>query len=68
MTKTYPTDAQIRDAAYLIWLDEDQPQGRDTQHWQMALEALTAQPIKAKPVRKPAAKPRAKKATPKKTS
>jgi hypothetical protein len=64
MTKTNPTDAQIRDRAYLIWLDEGQPQGRDTQHWQMALAALTAQPTKAKPAHKAAAKPRAKKATP----
>jgi hypothetical protein len=30
----------------------------------MAVDALTAQPIKAKPARKAAAKPRAKKATP----
>jgi hypothetical protein len=68
MTKTNPTDAQIRDAAYLIWLDEGQPQGQDTQHWLMAVDALTARPIKAKPARKAAAKPRAKKAAPKKTS
>jgi hypothetical protein len=68
MTNTNPTDAQISDTAYLIWLDEGQPQGRDTQHWLMAVDALTARPIKAKPARKSAAKPRAKKAAPKKTS
>jgi hypothetical protein len=64
MTNTNPTDAKISDTAYLIWHDEGQPQGRDTQHWQMALDALTAQPTKAKPAHKAAAKPRAKKATP----
>jgi hypothetical protein len=68
MTNTNPTDAQISDTAYLIWLNEGQPQGRDTQHWLMAVDALTARPIKAKPARKSAAKPRAIKAAPKKTS
>lgn len=53
------TDAQIRDAAYYIWLDEGQPQGRD---------AITPKPSKPKPTRKVAAKPQAKKAAPKRQS
>ena len=65
MAKAIMTDEQIRETAYLIWLDEGQPEGRDTQHWLQAAELLTKAKPKAKPARKAAAKPRATKAAPK---
>jgi len=67
MTQTTLDDAKIREAAYLIWLDEGQPDGRDQEHWQKAIEALTSAKPKAKPAKKSAAKPRAK-AAPKKAA
>lgn len=61
MTHPTPDDARIREAAYLLWLDEGQPQGRDQEHWLRAIDALTpAAPKKA--ARKAPAKPRAPKA------
>ena len=64
---THPTldEAQIRETAYLIWLDEGQPEGRDQDHWLKAIDALTAPKPKAK--RKTTAKTSAapKKAAPK---
>ncbi len=51
------TDGQIREAAYLFWLNEGQPEGRDQDHWLRAVDALTKPVAKAK-----AAKPVAKKA------
>lgn len=57
---TAPTldDAQIRETAYLFWLDEGQPEGRDQDHWLKAIDALT--PATPKKARKAPAKPRAK--------
>lgn len=56
----HPTlnEAQIRETAYLFWLDDGQPQGRDQEHWLRAIDALTPAMPKAKPARKAAAKPR----------
>jgi hypothetical protein len=33
-------DQRIRERAYLIWLDEGRPEGRDKQHWEIAREAI----------------------------
>ncbi|MFZ5964621.1 DUF2934 domain-containing protein [Thalassococcus sp. BH17M4-6] len=53
-------DAQIAQAAYFLWLEEGQPEGRDQDHWIRAVETLT-------PAAKPR-KPRAKAAAPKKAA
>ena len=63
-------EAQIRETAYLIWLDEGQPDGQDQAHWLKAIDALTpAQPKRKTPAKRKApakakapAKPRARKA------
>jgi hypothetical protein len=65
MTKPKIDDAQIRETAYLLWLEEGRPQGRDQEHWHKAIDMLTPTPAKTKPVRKAPSKPRAAKATPK---
>lgn len=54
-------EAKIRETAYLFWLDEGQPEGRDQDHWLRAVAAVNtpAPKAKAKPARKAAAKPRA---------
>jgi hypothetical protein len=31
-----PTDAQVAEEAYLLWLSEGQPVGRDVEHWLLA--------------------------------
>lgn len=60
-------EEQIRETAYLFWLDDGQPNGRDEEHWLRAVDALTQPAPKAKAVRKaarkPAAKPAAKRAS-----
>jgi hypothetical protein len=33
-------DQRIRERAYLLWLDEGRPEGRDKQHWEIAREAI----------------------------
>jgi hypothetical protein len=63
---TTPTidEAQIRETAYLMWLDEGQPHGRDQDHWLKAIDALNApQPKVRKPAKRRAST--AKKAAPK---
>ncbi len=50
-----PDNSQIAETAYLIWLDEGQPDGHDEDHWQRARLALSAETVKQ----------RAKKAAPK---
>lgn len=62
MTPTTIDEAQIREAAYQLWLDEGQPAGRDQEHWLKAIDALTPAQPRAKPARKAPAKPRAVKA------
>lgn len=49
---------QIRETAYLFWLDEGQPHGRGQEHWLRAVDVLTRPTPKAKPTRKASAKPR----------
>ena len=65
MTHTNIDEAQIRKAAYLLWLDEGQPEGCDEQHWLKAIDALAPSKPKSKLARKAASKPRAAKAAPK---
>ena len=60
MTQTHPGDDSIAEAAYLMWLDEGRPEGRDQEHWLRAVDALT--PPRPKKARKAAAKPRQAKA------
>ncbi len=59
MTQPNIDDAQIRETAYLFWLDEGQPQGRDQDHWLKAINVLTPAQTKAKLARKAPAKKRA---------
>lgn len=35
-----PTEAQIQHEAYLLWLEEGRPAGRDLEHWLAARELL----------------------------
>jgi hypothetical protein len=37
---TAPTEAEIQHAAYLLWLEEGQPEGHDLEHWLAAKEML----------------------------
>ena len=60
MTQPVLDEAKIRETAYLFWLDEGQPHGRDEEHWLKAIDALT--PAKPKRARKSPAKPRSPKA------
>lgn len=59
MTKAIPNEDQIRETAYLFWLDDGQPQGRDEEHWLRAVDALTKPVAKERAARKTPAKPRA---------
>lgn len=60
-------DQKIRETAYLIWLEEGCPSGRDVDHWLKACERVALSELvpgdapPAKPVKtvKPAAKPKA---------
>ena len=58
MPKTILNDEQIRETAYLFWLDDGQPNGRDEEHWFRAVDALTKPTPKAKAPKRAAAKPR----------
>jgi len=49
-------DAKVAEAAYLIWLGEGQPEGRDFDHWLQAREALQATP--PAPRKRAAARPK----------
>ena len=35
-----PTEAEIRHAAYLLWIEHDRPEGQDLEHWFAAKELL----------------------------
>jgi hypothetical protein len=39
-TTPEPTEAQIQHAAYLLWVEEGRPEGRDLEHWHAAREML----------------------------
>lgn len=41
MTRPHPIpEDRIRERAYRLWLEEGQPQGRSTEHWEKARELL----------------------------
>lgn len=61
-------EAQIKETAYLYWMEEGQPEGRDQEHWLRAVDALNKSHIKPKPARKAASKTRATKAAPKRSA
>ena len=67
MTQTV-TETQVREAAYFLWLDDGQPEGRDEEHWLKAVDALNQPQPKAKPKRKAAVKSAAKAAPKAKTT
>lgn len=35
-----PTESEIQHAAYMLWVEEGRPEGRDLQHWLAAKEML----------------------------
>ncbi len=35
-----PTEAEIQHAAYLLWVENGRPEGRDLEHWLTAREML----------------------------
>ena len=35
-----PTEAEIQHAAYLLWVEDGRPEGRNLEHWQQAREML----------------------------
>lgn len=35
-----PDEAEIQHAAYLLWIEEGRPEGRDREHWFAAREML----------------------------
>jgi hypothetical protein len=41
---TDPTEAEIQHAAYLLWIEEGRPEGRDFEHWLAARELLRHRP------------------------
>jgi hypothetical protein len=36
-----PTESEIQHAAYLLWIEDGRPDGRDLEHWLAAKEMLT---------------------------
>jgi hypothetical protein len=40
-----PTEDEIRRRAYEIWQREGRPEGREAEHWRMAVEELSASPV-----------------------
>jgi len=39
-----PTEMEIQHAAYLLWVENGRPDGRDLEHWLMAKEMLRLRP------------------------
>ncbi len=37
---TGPSEAEIQHAAYMLWIEEGRPEGRDLEHWHAAREML----------------------------
>ena len=63
MTTQKIEESKIREAAYLFWLDDGQPEGREQEHWLKAEDALNAALPKVKTTRKVSAKSRGAKVT-----
>ena len=40
VTKHEPTEQEIQHAAYLLWIEDGRPEGRDFEHWLAAKEML----------------------------
>jgi hypothetical protein len=40
VTLREPTEAEIQHAAYLLWVENGRPEGRDREHWFSAKEML----------------------------
>lgn len=38
--KSEPTESEIQHAAYLLWIEDGRPEGRDLEHWHAAKEML----------------------------
>lgn len=47
---TEPTETEIRERAYQLWLAEGRPEGRDQEHWQAARLALLNEALEKSPV------------------
>lgn len=58
MSKSPIDEDKIREAAYRLWQDEGQPEGRDQDHWTQAVESLAQQepPVQPGPATKSAPK------------
>lgn len=56
MTTPIIDEKKIRETAYLFWLDEGQPEGRDQEHWLKAIDALTPPQPKKRARKAPAKK------------
>ena len=39
-----PTEAEIQHAAYLLWIEDGKPEGRELDHWLAAREKLRHRP------------------------
>lgn len=37
---TEPSEAEIQHAAYMLWIEEGRPEGRDFEHWLAAKQML----------------------------
>jgi hypothetical protein len=68
MNKATIDDAPIREKAYLIWLDEGLPEGRDEEHWLRAVDALNTPVCKVKAIPKAVSKTRTSSSAPKKAA
>ena len=45
MTRPKPiSEDRIRERAYLLWLEEGQPEGKSAEHWEKARELLALEP------------------------
>lgn len=63
MSRKKIDEDRIRDAAYLMWIEEGQPHGRDEEHWERAREMLASAKPAARKAAKPPAKPKPKRAS-----
>ena len=49
-----PTELEIQHAAYLLWIEEGRPEGRDLDHWLAAKEMLSHRHGRDATTRRPA--------------
>jgi hypothetical protein len=43
MSETSSNEDRIRQRAYLIWIDEGRPEGREKEHWEQAEKSIQRQ-------------------------